>query len=53
MFLLNPRCYEDLACILVQGGLVLNCICKVNYEAFFTIARPFLDIKKINDFFCY
>ena len=26
----------------MQGGLVLDCICSVKYEAFFTIARPFL-----------
>ena len=51
---LNPRCYEDLACILVQGGLVLDCICSVKHEAFFIVARLFLDTrKKIHDFFWY
>ena len=44
-FLLNPRCYEDLACILVQGGLVLDSICSVKYGAFFSVARAFLDSK--------
>ena len=53
-FQLNPRCNEDLACILVQGGLVLDCFCSVKYGAFFTIARPLLDIRKnkFMIFFC-
>ena len=28
------------------GGLVLDYICNVKYEAFFIVARPFLDTKK-------
>ena len=52
-FQLNPRCHEDLACILVQGVLVLDCICSVKYGAFFTVARPFLDRRNLfHDFFC-
>ena len=32
----------------------MDCICSVKYEAFFTVARPFLDArKKIHDFFWY
>ena len=35
-------------------GLVLDYICSEKYEAFFTIARPFLDTrKKIHEFFWY
>ena len=35
-----------------RGGLVLDCSCSVNYGAFFTVARPFLDTRKKNhDFF--
>ena len=30
----------------MQGSLVLNCICNVKYEAFFTLAMPFLDRKQ-------
>ena len=33
-FQLNPRFYEDLACILVQGALVLHCICSVKLRHF-------------------
>ena len=34
--------------------LVLDCICNVKYETFFTIARPFFDTKNsFNDFFGY
>ena len=52
-FRLNPRCYEDFACILVQGGLVMDCIYSVKYGAFFTVARPFLDRRNFfQDFFC-
>ena len=37
----------------MQGGLVLDYICNVKYEAFFTIARPFLDRRNsFHDFFC-
>ena len=33
-------------------NLILDYICSIKYEAFFTIARSFLDTrKKINDFF--
>ena len=47
-----PNCLEDLACIVVQGGLVLDHICNVIYGAFFTIARPFLDTRNFfHDFF--
>ena len=44
-FKLNPRHYADLACILVQEGLVLNCICSIIYEAFFSVARSFLNTR--------
>ena len=45
---------EDLACILVQGGLVLDCICYVKYRAFLAVARPFLDTRNFfHDFFWY
>ena len=44
-FKLNPRCNKDLACILVQGSLVLDCIWSVKCGAFLTIARPFLDTR--------
>ena len=51
-FQLNPRCYEDLARILVQGGLTLDCICNVKYEAFFIVARPFFNTRNsFHDFF--
>ena len=30
----------------MQGGLVLECIYIVKYEAFFTIAMPVLDTRK-------
>ena len=40
--------YEDLACILVQGGLVLDCTCNVKYGAFFNIAMRFFDTRKKN-----
>ena len=33
--------------ILVQGGLILDCICSVKYGAFSIDARPFLDTRKI------
>ena len=29
--------------MVVQGGLVLDCICNVKYGIFFALARPFLD----------
>ena len=42
---------EALACILVQGDLILDYICNIKYGAFFTIARPFFNTrKKIHDF---
>ena len=28
------RCYEDLACILVQGGLIFGCTCSVKMGRF-------------------
>ena len=43
---LNLRQYANLACILVQGGIVLDCICNVKYEAFFIVARLFFDTRK-------
>ena len=46
-FLANPRCYEDLPCILVQRNLVLDCSCSVKYGAFFTIAKLFFVIKNL------
>ena len=53
-FQLNSRGYEDLACIFVQGGLVLDCICSVKYGAFFTVAKPFLDTRNFfHNFFWY
>ena len=48
------RCYDNLACILAQGGLVLDCVCNVKYGAFFTIVRPFLITRNFfHDFFGY
>ena len=49
---LNSRCDEDLVCILVQGSLILDCICNVKYRAMIIVARPFLDRRNFfHDFF--
>ena len=46
------RCYEDLAFILVQGGLDLDSNYFVRYETFFTIVKSFFDTRIIfHDFF--
>ena len=40
---LIPRCYEDLAYILVQW--IIDSICFVRYEAFFAISKSIFDTR--------
>ena len=42
----QSKFYGDLACILVQGGLVLDYICNIKYGAFSGVVRPILDKRK-------